>query len=131
MPRELPDPIGAFFRWLHIRVTTRNRLAAHTGTDPDDWERDDFTNHVYEGELADGEPTWRIVREYGFWSVTREVGWYTQIGEADDDDDLFDLMRAMDAADRALEQSFDDARAARWKAEREAWLAKQEAPDAA
>ena len=71
--------------------------------------------HVKEEEIVcadDGEsPGWRIWSPFEDGYVVRfDAGWYGQEGEADGEDGLIDLMRAMIAASKALDESLRKAR---------------------
>lgn len=89
-------------------MTLIERLTAEFG---DEWEPDEDGILVRLGEHCDGEPTWKVWNHYGSYTVTYECGWYEQQGDAQDEDDLIDLMHAMVAADRALDESMRLARA--------------------
>lgn len=80
--------------------------------DADDWTRDGG-DLVRAGEDADGVPSWRLSYSVCGWHVTRAIGWYEQQGDADADEDVPRLMRAMDAADEALSEAL-------WPGDREA-----------
>jgi len=79
-------------------------------SDHDDWTRaDDVPEWSCTGECADGVPDWRIYKSVcGGYVVTREIGWYKQIGDAQDEADIVRVARAMDAADRALSKYLSD-----------------------
>lgn len=74
--------------------------------DPADWSReteDDGYEHLsYCGDAADNDPTWDITHYGSSYAVEFQIGWYEQIGEADSDDELVTLVRAMAAAYEAL-----------------------------
>jgi len=72
-------------------------------TDDDLWELEDNAL-VYQGEEADGDPSWHVVENFGF-RVRFERGWYVQEGDADRHDDVIPLMEAMVAAFHALDES--------------------------
>lgn len=60
-----------------------------------------------EGESADGVPLWVVTSHArGCYTVEREIGWYRQIGDAEDGPaSLLTLAAALDAADAALQLS--------------------------
>ena len=84
----------------------RKAIAA-AGYDPDEFTFDEHLEEwVCQGEDADGVPSWNIGQ--GDWTVTREIGWYVQRGDASDPDEVGILMTAMDCADRALSKSLQE-----------------------
>ncbi len=74
-------------------------------------------------ESCDG-PSWCVHESFGNFFVRFEHGWYVQEGEADTEVELFDLMRGMVAASRALSISMSKSHKARSDAEREAYRAR-------
>ena len=69
-------------------------------TGGEDWEFDDDIAR-YEGEHADGEPSWMVWEPCGGLVLSRTLGWYEQQGDATWDS-VFTLARAMDKASVAL-----------------------------
>jgi len=85
-------------------MTMRERLEAEF---EGEWTGDDFHEHIYHGEHCDGDPSWRVWR-YGpedGWLIECERGWHEQQGEADSDEEVIQVMRAMVAAGAALQAS--------------------------
>lgn len=79
------------------------KLEAYTGDDywETESEEDSFT---YEGEDVDGIPSWRIERlSSSSYFVKFFHGWYQQSGDADSEEEVITLMRAMEKASEALD----------------------------
>ena len=69
------------------------------------WTTDDPDVYRLRGESADGVPDWWVYRQPVGWSLSREIGWYVQQGDAEDLHGLVRLASAMDAASRALDDA--------------------------
>ena len=75
----------------------------------DGWEFDDGDLFCL-GECCDGIPAWRISPGYGGYRIYSEMGWYEQQGDALDEDDVFRVMHAMEAAEKALNDALSQGR---------------------
>lgn len=83
-------------------------LAAIAGYEGAAWSRPWPGLWRLRGESADGCLDWTVetVTGDGF-ILTRECGWYTQTGDAQDVAELVRLARAMDAAAKALDSALE------------------------
>lgn len=68
-----------------------------------EWASDDFGGWRFDGEHADGEPSWNVYPLGSGYCIRYEWGWYVQEGDAINTKEVIVVTNAMKAAARALE----------------------------